>query len=42
MQDDLIQRLDLPREQVADVLARLAKNNKVIGRQKDAPLLAHL
>jgi hypothetical protein len=42
MQDDLIQRLDLPREQVSDVLARLAKNNKVIGRQKDAPLLAHL
>ncbi|MGR5212072.1 hypothetical protein ACPV4A_16070 [Vibrio rotiferianus] len=42
MQDDLIQRFGLPRERVSDVLARLAKNNKVIGRQKDAPLLAHL
>ncbi len=42
MHDDLIQRLGLPRKQVADVLSRLAKNNKVIERQKDAPLLAHL
>lgn len=42
MRDDLFQRLGLPRAQVAEVLDRLAKNNKVIGRQKDAPILAHL
>nr|WP_321460889.1 hypothetical protein [uncultured Vibrio sp.] len=42
MRDDLFQRLGLPRAQVAEVLARLTQNNKVIGRQKDAPILAYL
>ncbi len=42
MKDDLLQRLGLPRAHVAEVLARLARNTKVIGRQKDAPILAHL
>ncbi|HDY7744137.1 TPA: hypothetical protein RQK21_003230 [Vibrio vulnificus] len=42
MSSDLLQKLGLPRTQVVEVLTRLATNKKVIERQKDGPLLAHL